>query len=267
MDGGKILGILICIALILSVITVGYNTITNKFVEDKNVVKTTEILDESELNQTSSENDSEPLETVTVNINQKVGGAKIRFVDNSTTIYNITSKNKKNNTTTVTSNKTGNHLDVNINSNSSDNTIILSNKYNYTINGELVSGGVSAYMANKAKIDEMNINITAGGLQVNLTDGRLNALNSHITVGGLNILGKPMGVTTITSNIEVGGVNIKSNNTIADIFSNIEVGGINPGKYKHVGENEYKSNLFDSSDNKLIIYNNIKLGGLNSQSF
>ena len=45
------------------------------------------------------------------------------------------------------------------------------------------------------------------------------------------------------------------------------MGGINPGDYQLIGKNEYKGKLFDSSENKLIIYNNIGLGGVNTQSF
>ena len=59
----------------------------------------------------------------------------------------------------------------------------------------------------------------------------------------------------------------QTENPIADIFSNIDVGGISHGDYQQVSDTEYKGNSFDSSENKLIINNNIKVGGVNTRSF
>ncbi|MBR0471248.1 MAG: hypothetical protein IJI98_00940 [Methanosphaera sp.] len=267
MNGGKILGILIIIVMILSVAMVGYSSITHKMDNKQNIVKTVDILDESEINQTFPEENSEAIQTININLDQKVGGTNIKFADNSTTIYNITSNNEKNNKTTVTTNKNGTQLDVNIDSEDSQNTIILSNKYKYTINGDIIAGGFSSDLGNNAQVDAININITAGGVDLKLNGGQLTTVNSQINTGGINIYGEPKGVTTINSQIEVGGLNLQAKKQIADIFSDIKVGGINPGKYQKVGNNEYKGNLFDSSENKLIIHNNIRLGGVNTQSF
>lgn len=267
MNGGKILGIVIVIVMILSIAFVGYSTVTKVSDNDEKIVQTVEILDESDLNESLTLEDTESKPTVNININQKVGGTSIEFADNASTIYNITSNNEENKTTTVTTNQSEGHLDVYIDSEEADNTIVLSNKYNYTINGEMVSGGFSADLANNSQVDAININVTAGGVDIKFDGGSLNTLNSTITTGGLNIIGEPKGLTTVYSEIEVGGLNIQIDKAIADIFSEIEVGGINPGDYQKVSENEYKGNLFDSSDNKLIIHNNIRLGGVNTQSF
>lgn len=266
MNGGKILGVLIIIVLILSVAVVGYNTLTKSADKDKNIVKTTNMMDESELNQTVTGEGNDSVQTVTLNLKQKVGSARIRFADNSSIIYNITSSNEKNKTTTVTTNHNDSNLEVNIDSEAADNEIILSNKYHYIINTDIVSGGFKVNLSENANIDELNVVLTAGGVDIDFKGGSLNTLNSRITTGGMNIKGEPKGVTTLNSIIEVGGLNIQLDKAVADIFSDIEVGGINPGNYKHVGNNEYKGDLFDSSENKLIVHNNIRLGGVNTQS-
>ena len=77
----------------------------------------------------------------------------------------------------------------------------------------------------------------------------------------------PNGVTTINSEIQIGGLNLQLGRPIADIFSNIDVGGINSGDYQQISDVEFKGNEFDSSNNKLIVHNNIRLGGVNTQSF
>lgn len=267
MDGSKIAGILIVLALILSIAFVGYNTVTKVAEKNEKIVKTTEVLDESELNQ-SNTGENSSIQTVNLNIHQKVGSTRIVFSDNSSTIYNITSKNEVNKTkTTVTKQQNGSNLDVNIDSEDAQNTIILSNKYNYNITGDLVSGGFSTKLSENAKVDQLNLNITAGGVDITFNGGKLNTFNSRITTGGLNIYGEPKGETTVNSEIEVGGLNLQVNKTIADIFSEIEVGGINPGKYQKIGPNEYKGNQFDSSENKFIINTKIRVGGVNTQSF
>lgn len=267
MNGGKILGVLIIIVLILSVAVAGYNTLTKSTDNDEKIVQTTSVMDESDLNQTFTEDGDDSIQTVTLNINQKVGGSRISFADNSSTIYNITSNNEENKTTTVTTNQNGSNIEVNIDSEEADNEIILSNKYNYTINGDIVTGGFSSNISKNAHIDEINLNLTAGGVDIEFDGGSLNTLNSMITTGGLNIIGEPKGETRINSEIEVGGLNLQIDKPIADIFSEIEVGGINPGDYQQIGDKEYKGNLFDSSENKLIINNTIRLGGVNTQSF
>lgn len=267
MDSGKITGIIIILALILSVIFVGYNTVTGITDSEESAVVTTQTLDESEINQTFTQDDDSSITNVNININQKIGGTRIEFADNSSTIYNITSENEKNTKTAVTTTQNNSTLDVNIDSEESDNTIILSDKYNYTINGEIITGGFYTNFNNNAKVDEINLNITAGGIDLEFNGGSLNTLNASITTGGLNINGEPNGETLIYSKIDVGGLNLQVNNAIADVFSDIEVGGINSGDYEKIGENEYKGNQFDSSQNRFIIHNNIKLGGLNTQSF
>lgn len=265
METNKILGIIIIIALILSVITVGYSAINKTAHPNEKVANTVYIMDQSDLNKTELENtENGTIKTINLEIKQKTGGVNIKFADNTTTIYNISS-NDKNQSTTVNTQQDGDHLDITVESNSSDNTIVLSNKYNYNITGSLVAGGFSALLNNGAKVDVIDVDTTAGGVNVEFNTGSLNTLDVSITTGGLNIKGEPNGVTTVNSQIEVGGLNIQSNKNIVDLFSKIEVGGVNPGNYQQISDNEYKGNEFDSSENKLIIHNYIKLGGVNTQ--
>lgn len=269
MEGNKIAGIIIIIALILSVVLVGYNSINSTATvnEDVTVVESVHVMEESELNQTlidGSENSN--LTTINLNINQETGGSKIEFMDNTTQIYKVVSKDDKNATpTTVTTNQENDKLDVNINSKSSDNTIMLSNKYNYNISGRIVAGGLTANLNNASKVSDLSADITAGGVSIKLGGGTLNSSNIKVTTGGLDISGQPVGVSQINSKIDVGGVNLHLNKPVADIFSNVEVGGINPGDYQKISNIEYKGNEFDSSENKLILNSSITLGGLNTQ--
>ncbi len=268
MEGNKILGIIIIIAIVLSIVLVGYNAINSSVNEDNNIILLEQSMDESELNQSTLDDSAEGnLTTVNLNINQETGGSNIKFVDNSTQIYKVVSKDDKNYTTTVTTSQENDKLDVSIDSNCSDNTIILSNKYNYNISGRIVAGGLAANLNNASKVDELSVDVTAGGMTIKFNGGTLNSSNIKITTGGLNIEGQPIGETHINSKIEVGGLNIRLDKPVADIFSNVEVGGTNPGKYPKISENEYKGNEFDSTENRLILNSNITVGGLNIQPF
>ncbi len=268
MEGRKILGVIIIIALILSIGLVSYSAVTKQFSpKDKNVNTIENILDESELNTTLLENSTDGnITTINLNIYQKTGGSKISFADNTTTIYNITSTTKKNASTNVTTEVDGDTLTVNIESNDSDNKIVLSNKYRYNINDEFVAGAFDATLDNNAEVDNMEIHGTLGGVNIKFNDGSLNSSDIKITTGGLNIRGEPKGQSTIASEIEIGGVNLALSKPVADIFTNIDVGGTNPGKYQKVSDNEYKGTDFDASGNKLIITSNIRVGGVNAQS-
>lgn len=268
MRTNRLLGIVIIIALILSIALVGYSAVNKTIDNDKdNVVETQHVMDETELNKSEVEDTvNGTISTVNLNINQKTGGANIEFSDNTTTVYTITSSEKEA-STNITTHQNGSNLDINIESNSSDNTIVLSNKYNYNISGNFIAGGFSADLNNNSRVDVMNVTATLGGVTLKLDGGSLNVLNSRITTGGLNIMGEPNGVTTINSEIEIGGLNLQLSQPAADIFTNIEVGGINPGDYQKISEDEYKGNEFDSSENKLIIHNYIRVGGVNTQQF
>lgn len=264
MNGGKIVGILIILVIIASIGIVSYDAVSNT-ISPRNVSEV--IFNEGQLNQTVLEENSTntSLENVNVNINKKTGGVIILFAD-SPNIYNVTSE-VGNSTTNVTNSQENSTLNVNIESESSDEVIVLSNKYNYNISGHIVAGGVAVNIANKSKVDNINMNLTSGGLTLDLKDGTLNNVSSHITAGGLNINGLPSGVTTIRSTIEIGGVNVQLNEPVAHIFSNVDVGGLNPGDYQTVSDNEFKGNNFDISPNKLVLYSNIDLGGVNTQNF
>ncbi|RAP44840.1 MAG: hypothetical protein BZ135_07345 [Methanosphaera sp. rholeuAM6] len=268
MNGNKILGIIIIIALILSVALVGYGAV-NKVVDndEDNLIETQHVMDESELNKSEVEDTvNGTISTVNLNINQKTGGANIQFSDNTTTVYSITSTEEEA-STNISTHQNGSNLEINIESNSSENTIVLSNKYKYNITGNFVAGGFAADLNNNSQVDNINVNTTLGGVTIELNGGSLNTLNVRITTGGLNIIGEPNGLTTVNSEIEIGGVNLQLSKPVADIFSNIELGGINPGDYQQISEDEYKGNDFDSSENKLIINNYIRVGGVNTQSF
>ena len=75
------------------------------------------------------------------------------------------------------------------------------------------------------------------------------------------------GFKDVKSKIEVGGININLKKPVADVSCNIKVGGLNPSGYQKISETEYKGNEYDSSKDKLKLKANVRLGGINTQSF
>ena len=105
MDRNKIVGIIIIIAILLSLILVGYHAV-NTTIDKENIIQTEQSMDESELNQSLMEGfEDSNLTTININLNQKTGGSKIEFADNATEIYKVISKDDKNFTTNITTNQ------------------------------------------------------------------------------------------------------------------------------------------------------------------
>ncbi|MDE4078834.1 hypothetical protein OTK55_07365 [Methanosphaera sp. Vir-13MRS] len=259
MKGDKIIGILIIIALIISVCLVGYSLYNGIQEEQSNI--TYQQLTEDQLSQILQNNtNNSSIQRVVLNINSPTGGANINFTD-SNNIYNISSDNNKGKVTYAVN---GDTLEVNVTGNETGNNIVLSNKYNYDINVNYVAGGYAINVSNGARVNSLNSNMTAGGANIDLNGGSLNNLNFETSVGGVNIEGIPNGQTNIATTIDIGGVNIGLNQPVGHIISKINLGGTNSNNnYQNVSATEFKGNNFDSSSNRLELNSNIQMGGVN----
>ncbi|MDO5821526.1 hypothetical protein [Methanosphaera sp.] len=265
----KIGGIIIILILILSIGLTVYSTTLNPTTADNSSNKsvTNITLTENQLIDELSKNDTPTnISVVNLNIKQKTGSIDIKFAD-SDNIYNIKSKNDANTKTdvTYTSNPDGS-LDVNVNSKDAENEIILSNKYTYNINGQIVSGAVITNSTANSKINSMNFNNTLGAYVFDLNGGSINNVNVDLTLGGISIEGTPSGETTMTSTVTIGGVELDLNKDVANINSHIELGGSNiknnPSNTEYI---TYTSPNYASSNDKFNLNNDIKIGGLNME--
>ncbi|RAP54288.1 MAG: hypothetical protein BZ137_03015 [Methanosphaera sp. rholeuAM130] len=279
MDGSKILGIIIIVALIFSISVVGVNSFFIKSNEEKGTSSSIILTLDSLENATFTKNDltnktdlyfilndsTQVQPVINMNIHQKVGSVNVIFADTDN-IYNITSSNYNNSSTTVNYAQNNDSLDVNMSSNSAANTIVLSNKYIYNINGELLCGGFASNFTPESKVNNLNVNVTLGGVSVQLNNNKIQNMDMHITVGGLDVRGSPSGYSHLQSEVKVGGVNFKDNNQKLYVRSSIELGGNNPGSYQKVslkGWDNFKGSAFDQSEDKLDATSYIQIGGLN----
>ena len=261
MDGSKILGIIIIVALIFSISVVGVNSFFIKSNEEKGTSSSIILTLDSLENATFTKNDltnktdlyfilndsTQVQPVINMNIHQKVGSVNVIFADTDN-IYNITSSNYNNSSTTVNYAQNNDSLDVNMSSNSAANTIVLSNKYIYNINGELLCGGFASNFTPESKVNNLNVNVTLGGVSVQLNNNKIQNMDMHITVGGLDVRGSPSGYSHLQSEVKVGGVNFKDNNQKLYVRSSIELGGNNPGNYQKVslkGWDNFKGSAFD----------------------
>lgn len=263
MKGSKIVGILIILIIICSIGVVSYYSISKSISPKPQGSEV--VLTPNDINSSGNETTgNDTIETVNLTINKRSGDIKIMFADTDT-ICNVTSKSK-NSTPTITSSKENSTVKVNINSENSDNKIVLSKRYKYNITGSTLAGGLDLNLSKDAKVDNCNYNLTTGGINIGLNNGTLNNFTSHIASGGMNIVGMPSGVTTINSTIEVGGINVQLSEPVAHILSNVKLGGLNPGDYQKISDNNYKGKSFDVSSNKLVVYGNVEVGGINAQT-
>ncbi|OED30139.1 hypothetical protein [Methanosphaera sp. WGK6] len=260
MENSKIVGILIIVVLILSIGIIGYNATINVYKHSGDTSET--ILEDSQLSQiTDNETTSSAIKTINLNIHQKTGATEIEFADTDD-VYKITTNGQFNTTTNVTYSENGDVLNIDINSDEDENTIVLSNKYVYNINETSTYGGFSINVNNKARINTLNTNITMGGVNVEFNGGSLTTFNNQINTGGVNIEGTPSGETNINSNIVIGGFNAKIGQ-VGHVFTTTDLGGSNLDGYQTISDMEYKGVDFDNSQNKITITSKIQIGGLN----
>ena len=278
MDGSKTLAIIIIVALILSIAIVGVNSYFIKSNEKQGTsssiiitpdnLENATFFDNEATNKTELNfvlNDSTQVQPViNMNIHQKVGSVNVIFADTDN-IYNITSSNYNNSSTTVHYTQNNDSLDVEMSSNSAANTIVLSNKYVYNINGDILCGGFAANFTPESQVRKLNVNATLGGVQLQLNNNKIQDMDVHITVGGLSVKGSPSGYTHLESEIKVGGLSFEQNNGKLYVRSSIELGGNSPGNYHHEsikGWDNFMGSAYQQSEDKLDVTSHIQIGGL-----
>ena len=279
MDGSKTIAIIIIVALILSIGIVGVNSYFIKSNEKQGTTSSIILLPENLENATFFDNeatnktelnfvlnDSTQVQPViNMNIHQKVGSVNVIFADTDN-IYNITSSNYNNSSTTVHYTQNNDSLDVDVSSNSAANTVVLSNKYIYNINGDVLCGGFATNFTPQSQVRQLNANVTLGGVTLQLNNNKIHDMDIHITVGGLDVRGSPSGYTHLESEIKVGGLNFQQNNGKLYVRSSIELGGNNPGNYHQEsikGWDNFMGDAYQQSEDKLDATSHIQIGGLN----
>ena len=279
MDGSKTIAIIIIVALILSIGIVGVNSYFIKSNEKQGTTSSIILLPENLENATFFDNeatnktelnfvlnDSTQVQPViNMNIHQKVGSVNVIFADTDN-IYNITSSNYNNSSTTVHYKQNNDSLDVDVSSNSAANTVVLSNKYIYNINGDVLCGGFATNFTPQSQVRQLNANVTLGGVTLQLNNNKIQDMDIHITVGGLDVRGSPSGYTHLESEIKVGGLNFQQNNGKLYVRSSIELGGNNPGNYHQEsikGWDNFMGDAYQQSEDKLDATSHIQIGGLN----
>lgn len=269
MNGNKKLGILILVLLVLSLVIVSVGTALSNTNHNKINYKLTfkdDQLNSLVNNSSDEETGGENITDININIKQKTGGVRILFAKDTDNVYNITGVKDKKSKTTVTNSVNGSTLNVNIDSKNKETTLVLSTKYRYNITGDMTAGGLQGNLAN-SRIDSLNYNIVLGGINLNMTNTtHLDKFNSNVTLGGINIKGNGQFGTAMDLNVDIGGINVKSYNPVVLAKSNINLGGANGAngytKVTNGSYNEIKGKQYDSAPNKMIISSNIEIGGL-----
>ena len=155
---------------------------------------------------------------------------------------------------------------MDVSSNSAANTVVLSNKYIYNINGDVLCGGFATNFTPQSQVRQLNANVTLGGVTLQLNNNKIQDMDIHITVGGLDVRGSPSGYTHLESEIKVGGLNFQQNNGKLYVRSSIELGGNNPGNYHQEsikGWDNFMGDAYQQSEDKLDATSHIQIGGLN----
>ena len=278
MDGSKTIAIIIIVALILSIGIVGVNSYFIKSNEKQGTSSSIILLPENLENATFFDNEAtnktelnfvlnnstQVQPVINMNIHQKVGSVNVIFADTDN-IYNITSSNYNNSSTTVRYTQHNDSLDVDMSSNSAANTIVLSNKYIYNINGDVLCGGFATNFSPQSQVRQLNVNVTLGGVTLQLNDNKIQNMDVHVTVGGLDVRGSPSGFSHLESEVKVGGLSFTDNHGKVYVRSSIELGGNNPGNYRHEsikGWDNYMGDDYQQSEDKLDVTSHIQIGGL-----
>lgn len=253
MDNGKKVGIIIIIAIIISICISAYAG----YINNEATTNTTQKLNKNSLN--LDENFTP--EVINININQ-TGSYLINFTD-SEDIATITSQ-KGDNTQSlnVTNNQDGQNLNIDINSDTDDNVILLSNKYKYNINCKSVIGGYAVDLPTNAHVETLTTTVGIGGVAVNLNGGVINNIQNQITIGGVAIEGNTTGLVNVNSTIAVGGLQIDVNDPLS-IHSDILFGGSQLNKTETNNTTvDFTDSNYNSAENRMNINSNIQIGGI-----
>lgn len=256
MDNGKKVGIIIIIAIILSICLSAYAG----YINNEAVANTTQKVNKNTLNL----DDSFTPEVINININQTAGAYLINFTD-SEDIATITSQKTDNSQSlNITNTQDGQNLNIDINSDTDNNVILLSNKYKYNINCKSVTGGYAVDVPTNAHIENLTTTVGIGGVAINLNGGVINNIQNQITIGGAAIEGNTTGLVNVNSTIAVGGLQIDVNDPLS-IHSDILFGGSQLNKTETNNTTvDFTDSNYNSAENRMNINSNIQIGGISA---
>ena len=255
MDNSKKVGIIIIIAIILSICISAYVG----YINNETMDNTTQKLNKDTLNL----DDNFTPEVINININQ-TGTYLINFTD-SEDIATITSqKTDKAQSLNITNTQDGQNLNIDINSDTDDNVILLSNKYKYNINCKSVVGGYAVDLPTNAHVENLTTIVGLGGVAINLNGGVINNIQNQITIGGLAIEGNATGLVNANSTIAVGGLQIDVNNPL-NIHSDVLFGGCQLNKTETNNTTvDFVDSNYNSAENRMNVNSNIQIGGISA---
>ena len=240
MDNSKKVGIIIIIAIILSICISAYVG----YINNETMDNTTQKLNKDTLNL----DDNFTPEVINININQ-TGTYLINFTD-SEDIATITSqKTDKAQSLNITNTQDGQNLNIDINSDTDDNVILLSNKYKYNINCKSVVGGYAVDLPTNAHVENLTTIVGLGGVAIN---------------GGSAIEGHATGLANANSTIAVGGLQIDVNNPL-NIHSDVLFGGSQLNKTETNNTTvDFVDSNYNSAENRMNVNSNIQIGGISA---
>jgi hypothetical protein len=274
METKKILGIIIIMVLLAAIITAIYITAFGNVQQenDRTQIKNSYKLTNAEM---------QGINYVNINLISNTSSVDISFQNNSDSIYDIT-VNRDNNSKepSVTYNKQGNILNVNILLDSGSTRLVLGNKHTYNGTFDTKVGGFSASLTNDSKIDNFSTNIKyIGGGMLNIVDTSFNKLNMNVNLGGFTIQGENSNIKKsgiISTNVQIGGVNaiIRPKNDVGiKIRATTDLGGFSfePSGFEVIKNDTTTLDIqtvgYNNQNIKLQVDNVIGLGGMNINMF
>ncbi len=214
---------------------------------------------------------------VNFNFTSNAGGFGVSFQNKSDLIYDITFERDKNSKEpSITYNKKGDVLNVNIVLDSGSANVILGNRCTYNGTFDTKAGGFSLMLANDSKVDVFNTTIKyAGGGMVNIADTSFNHLDMNVNTGGFMIQSDKLGIKkdgSISTGVEIGGVTVqlKPVDKIGiKIKGTVDLGGIaiEPTGFEVIKNNttflDAQTKNYNKKAVKLQIESTVGLGGIN----
>lgn len=274
METKRILGIIIIVVLLAAIITAVYITAFGNAQQenDRNQIKNSYKLTNAEMR---------GINYVNINLISNTSGVDISFQNNSDSIYDITvNRDINSKEPSVTYNKQGNVLNVNIILDSGSTRLVLGNKHTYNGTFDTKVGGFSASLTNDSKIDNFSTNIKyIGGGMLNIVDTSFNKLNMNVNLGGFTIQGENSNIKKsgiVSTNVQIGGINaiIRPKDDVGiKIRAITDLGGFSfePSGFEVIKNDTTTLDIqtvgYNNKTIKLQVDNVIGLGGMNINMF
>jgi hypothetical protein len=179
----------------------------------------------------------------------------------------------------ITYTQNGDVLDVNITMDQGNADIVLGNRATYNGNFLTKVGGYGIYLSNNSKVGNISANVqyTGGGMLV-IGNTTFQSVDMSVNTGGFMVNTLPGNNIngTVTMNVMMGGTNIQvqpNDNTGVKVKGTADMGGFNfdPKNFNVLTNTntqlDLESTNYNNTSSKLLIENNIGLGGVNLNTF